>query len=317
MDVAEGLTDQIQALADKFAAVDPRLLVLAALLHVSNHVLRSVAWRNVLVAAYPDRRVPLTGVTAAYASGVALNALVPARGGDAAKIALARAEIRGSTLTTIGATITVMLPFDLLAAAATLLLVGLTGQAPLSFNLDQAATSTWLGGHLLLSGGLAVAGAVGIVLVIRYLRPRVREVWGRIRQGGAIFRTPRRYLLGVATPQAVAWTCRIGVVMCLLAAFGLPASPAIAALVMVVAGMSTFVPLTPGGAGTQQVLLAYALSEAASSAAVVSFAIGMQAGVTAVNAMLGVGAAMIACRSLRAVSVIRHRLSVADASAAR
>ena len=93
MGVADDLTDQVEALAGKFASVDPRLLALAALLHVSNHVLRSVAWRNVLVAAYPDRRVPLTGVTAAYASGVALNALVPARGGDAAKIALARAEI--------------------------------------------------------------------------------------------------------------------------------------------------------------------------------------------------------------------------------
>jgi uncharacterized membrane protein YbhN (UPF0104 family) len=313
MGFADDLTDQIQTLVDKFASVDPRLLVLAALLHVSNHVLRSVAWRNVLVAAYPNRRVPLTGVTAAYASGVALNALVPARGGDAAKIALARAEIRGSTLTTIGATITVLLPFDLLAAAATLLLVGSTGQVPLSFDLDRAATSSWLGDHLLVSVGLAVVGAAGIILAVRYLRPRVREVCGRIRQGGAIFGTPRRYLLGVATLQAVAWTCRIGVVMCLLAAFGLPASPAIAALVMVLAGMSTFVPLTPGGAGTQQVLLAYALSEAASSAAVVSFSIGMQAGVTAVNALLGLSAAMIACRSLRAVSVIRHRLSVANA----
>jgi uncharacterized protein (TIRG00374 family) len=312
MDVADDLTDQIGSLADKFASVDPRLLALAALLHISNHVVRSVAWRNVLVAAYPNRRIPLTGVTAAYASGVALNALVPARGGDAAKIALARAEIRGSTLTTIGATITVLLPFDLAAAAATLLLVGWTGEAPLSFDLDRVATGTWFASHLLMSIGLAVVGAAGIILAIRYLRPRVRDILCRIRQGGAIFRTPRRYVLGVAVPQAVAWTCRIGVVMCLLAAFGLPASPAIAALVMVLAGMSTFVPLTPGGAGTQQVLLAYALSEAASSTAVVSFSIGMQAGVTAVNALLGLGAAMIACRSLRAVSVIRHRLSLAD-----
>lgn len=313
MDVAGDLTDQIGTLADKFAAVDPRLLVLAALLHVSNHVLRSVAWRTALVAAYPDRRVPLTGVTAAYASGVALNALVPARGGDAAKIALARAEIRGSTLTTIGATITVLLPFDLAAAAATLLLIGWTGQAPLSFDLDRAATGTWLGDHLMLSVGLAVVAAAGLVLAIRYLRPRVRDIWARIRQGGAIFRTPRRYLAGVAVPQAVAWACRIGVVMCLLAAFGLPASPAIAALVMVVAGMSTFVPLTPGGAGTQQVLLAYALSEAASGAAVVSFSIGMQAGVTAVNALLGVLAAMVAFRTLKPLAAVREGLQLARA----
>jgi uncharacterized protein (TIRG00374 family) len=309
MDIIDGLAGHGADLAEKFAHVDPRLLVLAAVLHVSNHILRSFAWRNVLTAAYPDRRIPFTGITAAYASGVALNAIVPARGGDAAKLALARAEIRGSSLTTIGSTITVLLPFDLLAAAATLLLVGLTGDAPLSVNLDSASASVaWLSGNLALAALIAAFGAVGLVLVVSYLRPRVRQVWERIRQGGAILRTPRRYVAQVALPQAVAWVCRIGVVMSLLAAFGLPASPALAALVMVVAGASTVVPLTPGGAGTQQVLLAYALSEAASGAAVVSFSIGMQAGVTAVNALLGIGAAMVACRSLRPVSMLRHRV---------
>jgi uncharacterized protein (TIRG00374 family) len=315
MDVFDAIAGHGADLAGKFAAVDPRLLVLAAVLHVSNHILRSFAWRNILTAAYPDRRVSFTGVTAAYASGVALNAVIPARGGDAAKLALARAEIRGSSITTIGATITVLLPFDLLAAAATLLLVGVTGDAPLTVNLDSAATTgTWLTGNLVLTTAIVAGTAMVAGLAVRYLRPRIRQVWERIRQGGAILRTPRRYLARVALPQAVAWICRIGVVMSLLAAFGLPASPALAALVMVVAGASTVVPLTPGGAGTQQVLLAYALSEAASSAAVVSFSIGMQAGVTAVNALLGIGAAMIACRSLRAVSLLRQRMGVADAA---
>jgi uncharacterized membrane protein YbhN (UPF0104 family) len=315
MDVFDAIAGHGADLAGKFAAVDPRLLVLAAVLHVSNHILRSFAWRNILTAAYPDRRVSFTGVTAAYASGVALNAVIPARGGDAAKLALARAEIRGSSITTIGATITVLLPFDLLAAAATLLLVGVTGDAPLTVNLDSAATTgTWLTGNLVLTTAIVAGAAMVAGLAVRYLRPRIRLVWERIRQGGAILRTPRRYLARVALPQAVAWICRIGVVMSLLAAFGLPASPALAALVMVVAGASTVVPLTPGGAGTQQVLLAYALSEAASSAAVVSFSIGMQAGVTAVNALLGIGAAMIACRSLRAVSLLRQRMGVADAA---
>jgi uncharacterized protein (TIRG00374 family) len=315
MDLLDRMAGHGVDLAEKFAAVDPRLLVLAAVLHVSNHILRSFAWRNILTAAYPDRRVSFTGVTAAYASGVALNAVIPARGGDAAKLALARAEIRGSSITTIGATITVLLPFDLLAAAATLLLVGVTGDAPLTVNLDSAATTgTWLTGNLVLTTAIVAGTAMVAGLAVRYLRPRIRQVWERIRQGGAILRTPRRYLARVALPQAVAWICRIGVVMSLLAAFGLPASPALAALVMVVAGASTVVPLTPGGAGTQQVLLAYALSEAASSAAVVSFSIGMQAGVTAVNALLGIGAAMIACRSLRAVSLLRQRMGVADAA---
>lgn len=314
MDLLDRLAGHGAELMEQFAAVDPRLLVLAAVLHVSNHVLRSFAWRNVLTAAYPDRRVPMMGVTAAYASGVALNAMLPARGGDAAKLALTRAEIRGSTLMTIGATMTVLLPFDIVAAVATVLLITLTGAAPVAVNWESAAASMgWLGGHLAMAVPLALLAVALVVLVVRYLRPRVRQVWGRVRQGGAILGTPRRYALRVALPQAIGWVCRIGVVMCLLAAFGLPASPTMAAFVMVVAGASTIVPLTPGGAGTQQVLLAYALSEAASSAAVVSFSVGMQAGITAVNALLGLGAAMVACRSLRVVSLMRHRVSLARA----
>jgi uncharacterized protein (TIRG00374 family) len=299
----------ITNVAETFAHVDPRLLVLAGVLHVTNHLLRSLAWRNVLADAYPDHRVPLVGVTAAYATGVALNAVVPARGGDAAKLALARAEIRGSSLTTIGSTIAVLAPFDVAAGAAAVLLVGLTGTAPLSLDLGaMAASGGWITDHLLLVASLTVVAVAVAWFLVRHVRCRMRCFWERIKQGGAIFRTPRRYLTHVALMQAIAWACRIGVVMSLLAAFGLPASPLVAAFVMVVAGMSTIVPLTPGGAGTQQVLLAYALSEAASGAAVVSFSIGMQAGVTAVNAVLGVGAAMIACRSLRGFSTMRGRL---------
>jgi hypothetical protein len=84
---------------------------------------------------------------------------------------------------------------------------------------------------------------------------------------------------------------------------------------MVLAGVSTIVPLTPGGAGTQQVMLAYALSSAASAGAVVSFSIGMQVGVTAVNALLGVDAAMVACRTLRPLTAVRSGLKLARGNA--
>ncbi len=314
MGLLDDAIGHITNVAGAFAHVDPRLLVLAGLLHVTNHLLRSMAWRNVLADAYPDHRVPLVGVTAAYATGVALNAIVPARGGDAAKLALARAEIRGSSLTTIGSTIAVLAPFDLAAGAVAVLVVGLTGTAPLSLDLGgMASAGGWIADHVLVAGALAAMAAGVTWFLLRHVRCRLRCFLQRVRQGGAILRTPRRYLTHVALMQAIAWACRIGVVMSLLAAFGLPASPALAAFVMVVAGMSTIVPLTPGGAGTQQVLLAYALSEAASGAAVVSFSIGMQAGVTAVNALLGLCAAMIACRSLRGFSHMRNRLRAAEA----
>ena len=83
---------------------------------------------------------------------------------------------------------------------------------------------------------------------------------------------------------------RIGVVFLVLAAFGIEASLSTAALVVVLNGASTLVPV-PGGAGTQQVLAAYALQGAVSAATAVSFSLGMQVGVTIVNTTVGLLAA--------------------------
>ena len=76
--------------------------------------------------------------------------------------------------------------------------------------------------------------------------------------GLRIVRQPGRYACTVLPFQIVAWACRIGVVWLVLAAFGIRTSLATAALVVVLNGASTFVPV-PGGAGTQQVLATFAL----------------------------------------------------------
>jgi uncharacterized membrane protein YbhN (UPF0104 family) len=279
-------------MGDRFADLDGRLVALALVLHVANHLLRSLAWRNVLRAAYPGTPVGLTGVAGAYALGVALNALLPARGGDAVKIAVLRARIPGSNVATITSTMSVVVLFDLVAATALVLAVCATGSLPLAPQLPAVDP---------LLGGAAVIAVVaaGVVVARRRVRERLLRVWEQARHGGAILRTPGRYLSRVALVQAGAWLCRIGVVVSLLAAFGLGADPLVAALVMILCGVSTLVPLTPGGAGTQQVMLAYALSQTATAAAVVSFSVGMQAGITAVNALLGLAGAMLAFRTLR------------------
>ena len=108
--------------------------------------------------------------------------------------------------------------------------------------------------------GLAV-GAAGIAVAFR-LRPEpMRRLARRAAQGLRIVRQPGRYACTVLPFQIVAWACRIGVVWLVLAAFGIRASLATAALVVVLNGASTFVPV-PGGAGTQQVLATFALQGA-------------------------------------------------------
>jgi uncharacterized membrane protein YbhN (UPF0104 family) len=195
----------------------------------------------------------------------------------------------------------------MVAATVLVLVVCLTGAIPFASSVPSPSATA------LLAGGVAVGVAVAVALAAPRVASRLRTLRRHVAQGGAILKTPRRYARQVVLVQAGAWTCRIAVVFFLLAAFGLPASVSTAGLVMVVAGLSTLVPLTPGGAGTQQVMLTYALHQTAAAAAAVSFSVGMQAGVTVVNALLGVAAAMVAFRTLRPLAAVRSGLGLLGA----
>ena len=143
---------------------------------------------------------------------------------------------------------------------------------------------------------------------------RLRALAAGMRQGGAILRTPLRYVRDVAALQAAAWCCRVGVTFFLLQAFGLPASLGDALLVIGVGAVAGLVPLAPGGAGTQQVLLGYALRDTATTTAVLSFSVGLQVGVTAVNAAVGLAAAMVIFGTLCPKTAVRTgwRLAAAE-----
>ena len=167
MELVHKLLVAASGLASHFASVDPRLLAIALVFHLANHGLRSLAWRNVLAAAYPDRRVGLLPVMAAYAAGVALNAIAPARGGDATKVALVRAQIPGSSLVTVAATMPVLMVFDMLAGTILLLGIGLFGGLPLTAHPPSiGAAASWLGAHAVLAA--AGGAALGLVDLARW-----------------------------------------------------------------------------------------------------------------------------------------------------
>jgi hypothetical protein len=94
-----------------------------------------------------------------------------------------------------------------------------------------------------------------------------------------------------------------------LSAFGIHAGVAGAALVVVFTGLSTVVPV-PGGVGTQQLLAAYALRGVAPLAGAVSFSVGMQVGVTAINTIVGATALMLMLRTFRPVAAMRSGIGL-------
>ncbi len=277
--------------------------MVALAFQLGNLALRSFALRNVLAAAYPERRISAWTVGGAYAAGVALNAFAPARGGDALKIALLRLRVPGSSVPTLVSAGVLLTVLDALIGSS--LIAGAWGFDLLpSLPSPQFPSLAVFTSHPLTAGAVVLALVVALVLVAGPLSRRARGLWLHVEQGGAILRTPGRYFRSVVTLQLAGWACRTGVAFCLLVAFGLPATVPLAALVVVAGGLSTLVP-TPGGAGTQQVLLVYALQQTATTAAALSFSVGMQVGITTVNTLIGLAAMMLMFRTLRPAAAVR------------
>jgi uncharacterized membrane protein YbhN (UPF0104 family) len=292
----------LEAAGEELAHLDGRFLVPALALQLGGLGLRAVVWRNVLAAAYPDRRVPLVSVAGAYAAGVGLNAFLPARGGEVVKLALIRARLPGSNVSTIAATLSVVVALDLVVGAA--LLAGLAVAGETAVRMPSAGPLPFV-----LAAAVVVVGFAAACL-----RPRrLRTLLAHLAQGAAILRTPGRYLRTVAPFQVGAWACKIGVAFFVLAAFGIKAGLATAALIVVLNGLSTVVPV-PGGVGTQQVLAAYALRGVAPLAGAVSFSVGLQVGITTVNTLVGLTALMLMLRTVRPLAAIRSGAGLAGSA---
>jgi uncharacterized membrane protein YbhN (UPF0104 family) len=293
--------DHASTLAGQFKALDGRFLLCALVLQVSNLALRGLAWRNVIAAAYPDQRVSYPSIVGSYVAGVALNTFTPGRAGELAKVLFARTRIVGSTVPTIAASLSVVLVFDALVGGALVAALLAGGTAP---GIPGPGA-----GMLVTAGGAGALVALAVGLAARR-STRARQVLARAWTGLAIVRTPARFLRGVALVQLGAWACRIGVVMLVLAAFGIRPTPSSAVLVLVAGGHSTAVPV-PGGGGAQQVLVAYALHSTVSLSQAVSFSIGMQAGVALVNSLVGITALMLMFRTLTPAAALRSARAVA------
>ena len=290
---------RIESVLAPLGSIDPRWAMLALALQLTNLACRASAWRNVLAAAFPAERLSVWRVGCAYAIGAGLNGYLPARGGDAAKIALVRLQHPATNAVSIGASSGVLVLLDALIAAALLVLGWRTGVLPNPPSIGS------LPGVVPM---LAVLGVVLAVIAARRARPLLLRTLRQARRGFAVLGSPGRYARTVLPLQLAAWCCRIGVVWCLLAAFGIHASLPLAALLVVAGGASTMVPV-PGGAGTQQVLAMFVLSSVASSSSALGYSIGAQLAITLVNTTIAVLASMLVFGRLHPLAALRQSLA--------
>jgi uncharacterized membrane protein YbhN (UPF0104 family) len=275
------LGDAIADFVHYLGRVDLFALALALALSLGLQLCRGHGWANALRAAYPAQAVSERGVVGAFLVGAGMNGILPARGGDAIKIVLAKRSVRDSSYPAIISSFAVLAPFDTGIGICVLgyaLTQGLFPAAPRLPELPAFEISYWAAHPQVLLLTITIAG-IAIICLIAILARRVEAFWAHLKQGVAILRQPRRYLREVVAWQAAGWLLRFASFWLFLDAFGIGGSFDNVLLVMSVQAVTGALPFTPGGAGAQQALLVVAL-DGPTYAAVLAYSVGQQVAVT-------------------------------------
>lgn len=291
----------VEAFADRLGQIGWAALAIAAGCHLAKLVARSRAWSNVLAEAYPDERVRWRSVFGGYAAGVAVNAVLPARSGDLLRLYIVKHRVRGATYPTLASSLLVEAVFDTLAATALVVWAVSLGVLPGTDALPRlpAIDWFWVFQHPRLATAVGLAAAAVALVLLVSARPRWRAFRARVAQGVVILRRPRRYLRRVLVWQLLDWALRLTTIYFVLRAFDVAPTAHNVLLVQVTQSVSTILPLTPGGLGTEQALLVYVLRGTEPVTEVLSFSVGMRVVLTVVNVLVGFTAIGLMLRTFR------------------
>src|SRR4051794_2581597 len=201
----------IEVFWDHLAAVDFEMLGIALGLHLLKLGVRCRAWQNILRAAFPTSRVRLRHVTGAYVAGVGVNAIVPARGGDAVKLFLVKQRIGDSNYPALASSLLAETLVDLVLASAIMVWALATGVLP-GLNVLPDLPSVdwgWPLRHPRWALFIAVVLIVLAVIGVIWANRKVEEFKQHVAQGVAILRDKSAYFTGVVTWQVLSCGLRL------------------------------------------------------------------------------------------------------------
>jgi hypothetical protein len=290
--VAGPAVHAVALIVNRSASVHPATIVAGVALYLLAKSVRTRAWFNILRAAFPGATgLRARDVMRAYLAGSGLNTMVPARGGDVVKLAMVHRRTAGSRYPTLAATFVPETLFESAFGAGLIVWALIKGFLPVptaSGRVGALNVSLVTGHPALAAVGAVVAGALGWWLV-RWLRAPLRDAM-------AILRSPRRFITGVASWQALARLIHLGSIAAFMAAFGLPVTPSTVVLVMAAQGAGRILPVAPASAGLRVALLSYGLvaatGHAVDVASITAFTFGVGALLT--MAALAVAVAILA-----------------------
>jgi len=243
--------------------------------------LTALAWFFILQAAYPEGGVRYREILAAYAAGVAMNGFLPANIGTFVALLMYTALIRGATFPGVLGGMVVQKIFFTVAGTAVYLYLFVSVSGSFSLQLGGIAD------HPVVTVVIVAGGAFLLFLLGRIFWRKLKGLWEKAKQGGAILARPRDYFLKVFLPSLGAWLAKLGVTAIFLAAYGIPVT--IHSIMSVIGGnsLANTVSATPGGVGVNQAVNAAALRDYTDSATATAYSVGQQLIVTAWNVLFG------------------------------
>ncbi len=234
----------VRAVAAALAGAHPGLLALACAANLASLAAHAARWRAVVTAPV---RVRYRDALPALVSGFAAGLVLPGRGGD-----LVRAHLLARRSGVPTATVVAASALDYVVGAATFVVAfGLLGVA--------APLPGW--GPKALAASAALAGAALVAAWLLRPPPGAYAPEGlaaRLRAGLGALHDARALATSAAWGLA-GWTAEWAIALATLAALDLPATPAVAALLVAAATAAAATGVTPGNAGTFELATALAL----------------------------------------------------------
>jgi uncharacterized membrane protein YbhN (UPF0104 family) len=292
----------IRVFGEQLADVKWQYLAIGLGLHFVKLFFRAVAWRTILTASYPGKKVRLSSVFGAYLVGVGINSVVPARGGDAVKLYLVKHRIPDSSYATLTPTLLVETLADFFIAGGLIVWALAIGALPAHEVYAKLPSVDWgfLVRHREWTGAvLFILLALGAFAFFHFAE-HGGDLRERVARGFAVLKSPRRFTVGVLVPQLISWGFRVASVYYFLLAFGVTATIHNSFLVQVVDSLATLFPATPGGEGTKQGLIVFLFAdENVNNSVLLAFSVGMNVALVVFNLVVGLIALFMMARTLR------------------
>ncbi|MBA2296278.1 MAG: flippase-like domain-containing protein [Actinobacteria bacterium] len=278
-----------------------RWVAVGVMLNLLSVAARAWAWNLTIHQAMPQPKPRFAAVFSAFGVGLLGNAVLPARAGELARVAVLRRHVEAETGTsaTLLGTVFAHRVFDIFPIALLVGYVALTAKLP-----DWAIT------------GLVALGLVGVALLtVAVLSARrahgepmhgertARRLLAMARQGLAVMRVPTAAFAAILF-QAIGWTLQLLAVWAVTEAFDLDVPLPAAALVLLLMNVATIFPLWPGNVGLLQAAVALPLVQYGVAYGT-GFAYGLVLQAIEMSVGVGVGLVMLAREGISFAALTR------------